>query len=260
MITRRECPAWFFPILSPMIQTIRDSFLSAIYPQKCSLCDGLVSRAADGCVCSECWEKTRLFTGLETLCLKCGALLSDAEPLFDTYCHTCDDAAFDSAMALGPYRDGIMASVIFLKRTPTLAERLVIDAGRLLADKFAEKEVLLMPVPLSARRRLERGFNQAEVIADRLSKKLGIKVDKHSLIRTRHTSSHRAAMDRKARESSVKNAFELKRKNFVKSKNVLLIDDVMTSGATVSACAKILKKGGAAEVNVLTLGRAVLTT
>ena len=68
---------------------------------------------------------------------------------------------------------------------------------------------------------------------------------------------HRAAMDEKARELTVKNAFEVKRANFIKNKKILLVDDVFTSGATVSACAKILKKAGARKVYVLTVARAV---
>lgn len=241
-----------------MFAELRNILLSAVYPQKCTLCDRLTEDMTNGCVCSECWAKTKFFTGLETLCLKCGAFLSEAEPLFDTYCHACDDAKFDSAIAFGPYRDGIMASIIYLKTTPYLPKKLITQAVFLYNDKFADIDPLLIPVPLSARRRSERGFNQAEVIAVGISKECGAKVDNNSLVRVAHTHSHRAAMDRKAREISVKNAFDVKRKNLIRGKDILLIDDVMTSGATASACAYSLKKAGAASVNVMTLGRAVL--
>jgi competence protein ComFC len=103
---------------------------------------------------------------------------------------------------------------------------------------------------------LERGFNQAEVLTQFLSKKTSIEADDKSLVREIHTPMHRAAMDKKAREATVKNAFAVTRKHFIESKKILLIDDVFTSGATVSSCAKVLKKNGAAKVYVMTIARA----
>ena len=85
----------------------------------------------------------------------------------------------------------------------------------------------------------------------------GITIDKLSLSRKIHTPIHRAAMDRKARDLTVRNAFEISRPKLVNGANVLLIDDVFTSGATASQCAKVLKKAGAKKVSVLTLARAV---
>jgi ComF family protein len=104
---------------------------------------------------------------------------------------------------------------------------------------------------------IERGFNQAEVIAGHLAKHTGIPIDSLSLSRKAHSQVHRVAMDMKARELSVKNAFEITRPNLVKGRNILLLDDVFTSGSTSSYCAKALKKSGAGKVNVLTLARAV---
>jgi len=110
-------------------------------------------------------------------------------------------------------------------------------------------------VPLSKKRRLERGFNQAEVLAKILAKQTCIKLDEKSLVRKIHTPMHRAAMDNKAREMSVKNAFEVKRPKFIEGERILLIDDVFTSGATASNCAKTLKDKSAKSVNVLTIAR-----
>ena len=69
---------------------------------------------------------------------------------------------------------------------------------------------------------------------------------------------HRIAMDKKARELTVVNAFEVTRPNLIAGQRILLVDDIFTSGATASACAKVLKKNGAVEVNVFTLARAIL--
>jgi ComF family protein len=116
---------------------------------------------------------------------------------------------------------------------------------------------LLVPVPLSKLRMLERGFNQADVIANVLGRRFGISVDSNSLSRIKHSSIHRVGMDEKARDLSVKDSFSVVRSKLIKDKKILLIDDVLTTGATVSYCAKALKKAGAVEVNVLTLARAV---
>jgi len=104
---------------------------------------------------------------------------------------------------------------------------------------------------------LERGFNQAAVLARVLANQTQIMLDEQTLVRKIHTPMHRATMDSKAREAIVKDAFEVKRQNFVKGENILLVDDVFTSGATVSNCAKILKDKGAEQVYVLTVARAV---
>src|SRR5260370_1334885 len=116
---------------------------------------------------------------------------------------------------------------------------------------------LIVPIPLSKQRKQERGFNQAEIIAAELSRVSGIPVDASSLIRKFHTPIHRMGMDQKAREITVKNVFEVVRPRLIAGKNILLVDDVFTSGATASFCAKVLKKNGAVKVNVFILARAV---
>lgn len=242
-----------------MLESIPNAILSLAYPQQCSLCSRLVDSMDDGDVCTLCWEKTKFFTGFETLCTRCGAFLSDAEPLFETYCHKCDDAAFDHARSLGPYRGAIAASVISLKHKPTIATRLQNALVSVFLNNYLDKVSLIIPVPLSAKRLKERGFNQAAVIARMIADRSGISVDEHSLIRTVHTPMHRAGMDRKARELTVKGVFSIKRRNLIDGQRILLVDDVFTSGATASSCAKILKRNGAATVYVLTIGRAVMT-
>lgn len=115
-----------------------------------------------------------------------------------------------------------------------------------------------MPIPLSKQRMIERGFNQAEVIARSVARNTDIPVDSHSLVRTTHTPMHRAGMDKRARELTVINAFKVVRPNLVRGSRILLVDDVFTSGSTASDCAKTLKKAGAERVKVLTLAQAVM--
>lgn len=159
------------------------------------------------------------------------------------------------ARAAGLYENALQASILHLKREPFVCKHLQkILVETFLCSEF-QKVDLLIPVPLSKKRFLERGFNQAAVLTGILADKLSIKSDLQSLVRTIHTPMHRAGMDTKAREITVKNAFEVKRPNFVKDKNILLVDDVFTSGATATFCAKSLKKSGAKNVYVLTVAR-----
>jgi len=239
-----------------MLSKIYDSLLTLAYPQACQICKNSVENSSDGIACKSCWMKTKVFSGAETLCAKCGRFLRDEPAGFPTFCHACDEHFYDAARAVGTYNAALSASVIHLKREPFAAKHL----QKLFLSRFETSDfrdaTLIVPVPLSRKRFLERGFNQAAVLAEILSKETGLPLDKQSLVRTVHTPMHRAAMDTKARETSVKNAFEVRRANFIKGENILLVDDVFTSGATVSNCAKILKEKGARSVYILTAARA----
>lgn len=115
---------------------------------------------------------------------------------------------------------------------------------------------LIIPVPLHPERERERGFNQASMLARELARLSGLPLDEHSVARRGHTERHRAGMDARARRDSVADAFAVRHPKLVAGRRVLLIDDVFTTGATVSACATVLREAGAEEVFVLTLARA----
>jgi ComF family protein len=242
-----------------MLKAIPIALLSLLYPQRCKLCSALAETTGDGPICNSCWQKCRLFSGFETVCEKCGAFLSEAEPLYETFCRRCDDHHFDRARAVGVYSGAVASAVLHLKSEPFIPPRLRRQLLVAYNDTFRGVSTLIVPVPLSARRHHERGFNQAAVIARELSRVSGLPLDEHSLVRTRHTPTHRVAMDRKARELSVKNAFSVLRPKLIEDNKILLVDDILTSGATLSNCAKALKKHGAARVDALTLARAVIS-
>ena len=238
-----------------MFHKIFDSLLTLAYPQACQICENSVENFADGVVCETCWEQTQMFSGAETLCGKCGHFLQAKPTNIKTFCHLCNEHFYDAACAVGIYADALSASILHLKREPFIAQRLKnLFISRFQHSDFQDVSVIV-PVPLSKKRRLERGFNQAEVLANTLAKQTDIKLDQKSLVRKIHTPMHRAAMDNKARELSVKDAFEVMRPKLIEGKKILLIDDVFTSGATVSNCAKILKENGAKQVCVLTVAR-----
>ncbi len=239
-----------------MLKKILDSLLTVFYPQACQSCGASVESYDFGAACRKCWNTTRLFTGRETVCHKCNKFQSEKETDFQIFCHQCDAHFYEQNRSAGLYENALQVSVLNLKREDFVSKKL----RKTFIEAFEKSDFqdadLIIPIPLSKKRLLERGFNQASVLAKILSDETKIKLDESSLIRTIHTPIHRAGMDDKARELTVKNAFEVKRANFIKDKKILLTDDVFTSGATASACAKVLKKSGAEKVYVLTLARA----
>jgi ComF family protein len=114
---------------------------------------------------------------------------------------------------------------------------------------------LVMPVPLHRRKIRQRGFNQSVVLARHMARSLGLKVDVSSLARSRHTVSQ-VGLNTRERRRNVAGAFVLRRAKRVGGQKVLLVDDVLTTGATVDECSRVLKDAGA-EVAVVTLARAV---
>lgn len=240
-----------------MFTSLTDSVLSIIFPKTCTVCDGDVERQADGPACDRCWQETRVFAGTESLCEKCGVLLGARGGSASVACGECRDHFYDGAFAVGVYEKALAASVVSLKTEPQIPKRLIDVMRSAFECRFNGAFSIVIPVPLSKKRLHERGHNQASVIADAIGEILGGNVDRGAIARNSHTQMHRGLMDRKAREASVKNAFTVVKPRLVKGEKILLVDDVLTTGATVSACAKALKDAGAESVTVFTLARAI---
>lgn len=116
-----------------------------------------------------------------------------------------------------------------------------------------------MPVPLHPLRLLHRRYNQAALLANALSRSSGVRCMPDLLRRTRRTAPQ-GKLGREARERNVKGAVKLaKTVDFVREKRILLVDDVLTTGATLGECVRILRQSGAAAVDVVTLARVVLS-
>jgi len=238
---------------------IYDAALALVYPQACAVCGDSVESRHDGVACDRCWQSTPLFQEATGLCWKCGALsqVSVKEDRRDSIrCGRCDDDAFNAARACGSYEGALRASVLALKREPHVARRLALLLHEVQMRAPLETADLIVPVPLHADRERERRFNQAVVIARELARLSRLPLDEHSVVRRLHTERHRAGMDAKARRQSVADAFTVRHRDLIVGKRVLLVDDVFTTGATASACAKALIEIGAGAVFVLTIARA----
>jgi ComF family protein len=241
------------------IDGIYNSMLAVVYPQACAVCGASVESRQDAPGCAACWESTKLFTADDTLCWKCGAFTeaNASEPQRQSIrCGRCDADDFTATRACGPYEGVLRASVLALKREPYVGRRLLEAMSCAQRRSPLADANLIVPVPLHSKRERQRGHNQAAVLARELARATGLELDEHVLVRRTHTERHRAGMDARARRESVAGAFEIRAPKQIAGRRVLLIDDVFTTGSTVSECASVLKSAGATDVFVLTIARA----
>ena len=244
------------------LQSLRDGLLSTFYPSDCFLCGGSVDSWADGVACGKCWEDasiTRLFLG-RTTCAKCGVPVGSGlrEPVrsSEVSCGSCGSLPFHRARACGAYTGAIEANIIFLKTNPHLCSRLRECLARTIYENTGALDAdLIIPVPLHDKRLKDRGFNQADIIARAAASLLDLPVDTGSLARVRDTERHRAGMDATDRARSLDRAFKVTGRASVRGRNLLLVDDLYTTGSTIGAAAGSLIDAGAASVSVLTLAR-----
>jgi ComF family protein len=246
--------------LTSAINLLCDAALSLVYPQACAACGvRSVEARADAPACATCWRATRVFTGGETLCWKCGAPAPGEVPEGErggVRCRRCEAEGFTAARACGLYEGALRAAVLALKREPFVSERLAGLLAAALGRAPLDSATLVVPVPLHAERERERGFNQAAALARALSARAGLRLDEWSLVRVAGSARRRAGMDARGRRETVAGAFEVARPRLIRGERVLLVDDVFTTGATASACAAALRAAGAREVYVLTVARA----
>ena len=229
-------------------QIICDAVLTLAYPQTCAICARSVEQRRFGVACESCWKETRIFTDDDEICWKCGAP--------GPACGRCKPLAFTIARAVGTYQGALRESALMLKRqsyVPRHVEDLLVTAA---VRAPLHKSTTVMPVPLHPIRLRARGFNQASILAQVLSKSLGLPLDEGSLSRVSWSDKYRAGLDEKGRHDTVAGAFKVTHPGLVAGWDILLVDDVFTTGATVSACAEVLITAGANRVFVLTLARA----
>ncbi len=237
-----------------------DSLLALVYPQACDVCGESVESRALGTACARCWEQTRVFSGTETICWKCGLLSPGVVPIEkreQVRCRRCDADEFTAARAAGVYEGALRAAVLSLKREPQLCRKLAHLLVKTQKQCPLNQATRIIPVPLHPEREKARGFNQASVIGSELARLTALPLDEVNVVRMEHTTRHRAGMDARGRRETVADAFRVVHPAVVAGERILLVDDVFTTGATVSSCAKSLKEAGALEVYVLTIARPV---
>ena len=210
-------------------------------------------------VCAECFERARPF-GPAARCGGCGVAPASALALdHEGRCAACllDPRPWEGLRSFGPY-GGALRRLIHLLKYDGM-EPLGPALGRLLAAPAAELAPfdVIAPVPLHRGRRIERGFNQAELLGRGLARETGCSLEPDLLVRRRPTAPQ-AGLNARERRTNLRGSFAAPRPEAVRGRKILLIDDVTTTGATLEACARALKRAGAGRVVVLTLARADL--
>lgn len=240
-------------------QLVYDAVLTLAYPQACAICARSVEQRKFGVACERCWNETKIFAGDETICWKCGfpgevAVSREVQDLVS--CRRCDSQSFTAARAVGLYEGALRESVLLLKRQPYISSHVGTHIDAAARREPLNTSTRIIPVPLHDERRRSRGFNQASIVAQALSKSLQLPLDEVSLVRVSSAEKYRAGLDARGRLETVSGAFEVRHPRLVANENILLVDDVFTTGATVSACSEALFQGGARAVFVLTIARA----
>ncbi len=228
---------------------------SLLYPPVCTIC-GLAVDAGDY-LCLTCDSKTMRI--VPPFCERCSEPFAGA--INDSFtCANCAHRVLHFETAVAVYRSrGIVRRVIhdYKYRRQTHLRNLIagwlceaLEDVRLRDRRFD----IVVPVPLHPTRERERGFNQAALLAELLSARVGVP-SKPVLERVRYTTTQ-TAFDRAERMENLHNAFRLRKTADVQGLRVLLIDDVLTTGSTLSECARVLKKGGAFSVHAAVAARA----
>jgi ComF family protein len=225
-----------------------------VFPPRCALCDSLLDPAAPP-VCPVCQEGFEPLQ--EPLCERCGQPAPGADRCDDCAASPPPLARIRSALTFGgPAGEAILALKAGgrLELAAHLAD-LMLSSDR--TGPLARGCDRLVPVPLHRSRLARRGFNQSALLARRLARMAARPVDTDSLLRIRDTASQSSMHDRKERAANVEDAFRASRRHPFSGKRVCLVDDVVTTGATLASCARALQAAGAREVTAVTVARTV---
>jgi ComF family protein len=229
--------------------------LQLIYPPQCLTCDALVT--TDFGLCGSCWRDTPFVTGL--VCDRCGVPLPGQDPGHSVLCDDCLTTArpWDRGRAALLYRDNARQIVLALKHADRLDLARPAAAWMLrAATPILTPGMVVAPVPLHWLRLFRRRYNQAALLSAAVARSAGLAHVPDLLQRRRNTRSQEGR-DREGRFANMEAALRLnpRQADRIAGRPVLLVDDVMTSGATLAAAAETCRAGGASDVSVLVLAR-----
>jgi ComF family protein len=238
------------------LQKSCDAGLSFFYPEICQFCKSQRATCADGYICVECRDQVRFIQ--PPFCNRCG-LPYDGDITTEFQCSNCHDIELHfsfarSAVVANPFLLEIVHRYKYSRALwfePFLAKLLVEKAQPILEK---EQWDWIVPIPLHSLKKREREFNQAERLARQLSRATNIPI-KTNLLRRKQFTRTQTQLTREQRMKNVQSAFEFLPDEKLHGERIVLLDDVLTTGATTSACAKILRKAGAGEICVWTVAR-----
>ena len=236
------------------LQRPASALLDLILPPRCPACRQVV--ADDGRFCAECWPSLSFITAPQCAC--CGAPF-DHDRGAGTRCGQCllKSPRYATARAALAY-DGAARTVLlgFKHGDRQHLARLMAPHVARVGVGVLGPDALLVPVPLHYTRLWRRGFNQAALLARAVGRRTAVPLAVDALVRVRRTALSRG-LNRRKRAENVRAAFRVRAPDQIRGRNIVLVDDVLTTGATADACARMLLRAGAARVDVLTWARVV---
>jgi len=227
-----------------------------LFPDNCRICSAPLAELGRIPVCERCLGSVEPIHA-EYMCQRCRSPFATPHPLDERgYCYACRSGliSYDGAFAYGFY-EGVLEQLVHLFKYQGMRP-LAGFLGSLMVSALPRDVPVdvIVPMPMHWLKRWQRGFNQAELLARVVSRVTGIRL-KTPVRRIRNTPAQ-AGLSRSERRRNVAGAFRVVRPEWVRGQHVLLVDDVLTTGATAGACATELKRAGAASVVVLTVARA----
>lgn len=244
-------------IISSWFQTILDF----VFPAECVYCHKFAGDDRILIFCQACWSMIAPIPA--SVCPRCGNPYPSPTVLQHSPEFLCGDCRtsppfFDRAYAAA-YYEGVLQEAIyqfkFHQKTglgKPLAQLLI---SQLPEDIDIYGYQAILPVPLYKTRQKQRGYNQSAILAKHLAQHYQLNLILHNLIRIRPTSAQSQLKGRKERQENVKNAFRLRFPDAIRDQDLILIDDVLTTGTTANECCKTLKQAGARSILTLTLSR-----
>jgi ComF family protein len=248
------------PLTAPAVRAWLDAALDLVFPALCPVCDAVLGPGRRDPLCGGCWDSIRRL--VPPLCARCGrpgiAAVGDAASAMDgePTCPACavDPPPFHWARAAAEYAGPLREALHALKFRGTVA--LARPLAALLLEQCAPARPArldaVVPVPLAPARERERGFNQATLLAERVARAWRAPLRARWLARRRATAPQ-SDLGAEERRANVRAAFVAA--PAVAGLHVVVVDDVLTTGATAAECARALRAAGAAEVGVLSVAR-----
>ncbi|PIR88006.1 MAG: hypothetical protein COU10_01535 [Candidatus Harrisonbacteria bacterium CG10_big_fil_rev_8_21_14_0_10_45_28] len=229
-----------------------ESFLDILFPASCLNCHGKLSRDREHFfICRSCLLNVELASGF--VCPKCGGRL----PELQLSCH----GQVDYILACPTSYDNLIIKKLIWQFKFKGQRKAVLALSAFLSAYLEDNSVdlrdfLVLPIPLFSARRKSRGFNQAELLARAVGEYFGLVVDCENLVRIRNTKTQLEFNSLGGRRENVAGCFKLLKKSDISGRNIVLVDDVWTTGSTMNEAARILKRAGARKIIAITVARA----
>lgn len=247
------------PKPSSIIGALRRGAVDLLFPARCALCAAdLETKETAALICPEC--KSGLLNLPERVCPRCAMPVPESANL-ENDCARCRESnfRFDHILPLGIYRETLRDAVVCMKRQ--YYEPLAIAMGHLLAEQLGDRirslsPDLIVPMPIHWTRRWTRKMNVSELLVDSLRRDLGAATCSKLLV-CRRKLKKQGTLRPHERVVNVRGAFRVSMSYDIKNTHILLVDDVITTGATANEAAKSLRTAGAAHVDVVVVARAL---